>query len=139
MLVVHCSGHDATDSEPSHGCPPALCLLPATQAAQLFAHHGARVVVSDLDAAAAQATVDFITNSCGTAISVPGDVTDPTLPVRLVEAAVSAFSGIDILVNNAGARECLVPGWLPAHGLGNREALSHPPSLLACLAWCGHS
>ncbi|PSC70834.1 3-oxoacyl-ACP reductase [Micractinium conductrix] len=71
-------------------------------AAQLFAHHGARVVVSDLDAAAAQATVDFITNSCGTAISVPGDVTDPTLPVRLVEAAVSAFSGIDILVNNAG-------------------------------------
>ena len=49
-----------------------------------------------------QATADFIRNSCGAALSVPGDVTEPAFPRRLVEAAVSAYGGLDILVNNAG-------------------------------------
>lgn len=49
-----------------------------------------------------QATVDFINNSCGEAISVPGDVTDPAFPQRIVAAAVAAFGGLHILVNNAG-------------------------------------
>lgn len=71
-------------------------------AAILFAHQGAHVVVSDLDANKAQATVDFIRNSSGSALSVPGDVTDPSFPARLVQAAVDKFGALHILVNNAG-------------------------------------
>ncbi|KAL4428257.1 hypothetical protein ABPG75_002346 [Micractinium tetrahymenae] len=71
-------------------------------AAILFAHQGAHVVVSDLDAEKSQATVDFILNSSGSAISVPGDITDPAFPARLVRAAVDQFGMINILVNNAG-------------------------------------
>jgi 3-oxoacyl-[acyl-carrier protein] reductase len=59
---------------------------------------GAKVVVSDLDAAKAQATADFIRNSCGTAIALAGDVTDPAFPERLVAAAVQAYGGLHILV-----------------------------------------
>lgn len=49
-----------------------------------------------------QATVDFIRNSSGSALSVPGDVTDPSFPARLVQAAVDKFGALHILVNNAG-------------------------------------
>lgn len=68
----------------------------------LFAQQGAKVVVSDLDASKADATADFIRNSCGTALSVPGDVTDPSFPPKVVAAAVAAYGGLHILVNNAG-------------------------------------
>ncbi|PRW58222.1 3-oxoacyl-ACP reductase [Chlorella sorokiniana] len=68
----------------------------------LFAQQGAKVVCSDMDAANSQATADFIRNSCGSAISVPGDVTDPELPPKLVAAAVDSFGGLHILVNCAG-------------------------------------
>ena len=51
-----------------------------------------------------QATADFIRNSCGSAISVAGDVTDPHLPAKLVAAAVDSFGGLHILVNCAGGR-----------------------------------
>lgn len=51
-----------------------------------------------------QATADFIRNSCGTAISVAGDVTDPALPAQLVATAVEHFGGLHILVNCAGER-----------------------------------
>lgn len=40
--------------------------------ALLFAQHGAKVVASDLDSDKCQATVDFINNSSGTAVSYPG-------------------------------------------------------------------
>lgn len=52
--------------------------------------------------AALQATVDFIHNSCGTALALPGDVTDPAFPARAVAAAVEAYGGLHILVNCAG-------------------------------------
>ena len=112
---------------------------PPLQAAILFAHQGAKVVVSDLTAAKSevsrllstaavhpnhpqppplvatashpplppsptllQSTADFIRNSCCTALSVPGDVTDPAFPARLVAAAVRAYGALHILVCNAG-------------------------------------
>lgn len=70
--------------------------------ALLFAQHGAKVVVADLDGAKAQATADFVRNSGGTAVAVQGDVTAPDFPRRVVDAAVSSFGGLHILVNNAG-------------------------------------
>jgi NAD(P)-dependent dehydrogenase (short-subunit alcohol dehydrogenase family) len=64
-----------------------------------FAEEGARVMVSDIDDAAAQAVAREIgaaaaVNRCDT--SVEGDVS------AAVQATVDVFGGIDVLVNNAG-------------------------------------
>jgi len=71
-------------------------------AAALLAAHGARVVVSDLDAAPAEAVVAGILGAGGEALAFPGDVTDAAFPEALVSAAVAHFGGLNILVNNAG-------------------------------------
>lgn len=71
-------------------------------AARLFAQHGARVVVNDLDAEPAEAVVADIEAAGGTALAVTGDVTDPAFPDQLMHAAVDAYGKINVLVNNAG-------------------------------------
>lgn len=71
-------------------------------AAKLFAKEGAKVVVTDLDAAKSTAVADEITRAGGVAISVPGDVTAPEFPDRLIKSTISAFGKLNILVNNAG-------------------------------------
>ena len=48
--------------------------------AELFAHYGARVVVSDIDPAPAGEAVEAILAAGGQAISVPGDVTNKAFP-----------------------------------------------------------
>jgi 3-oxoacyl-[acyl-carrier protein] reductase len=72
------------------------------QIAIQLAAEGARVVVNDLDAEPAAATVEYITERGGTAIAVPGNVTSDDFADRFVSAAVSTFGGIDIIINNAG-------------------------------------
>lgn len=71
-------------------------------AAELFASHGARVVLSDIDPAPAEAAVEAIRAAGGEAISVVGDVTDRAFPDLIVNDAIVKFGGIDIIVNNAG-------------------------------------
>lgn len=71
-------------------------------AAKLFASEGAKVVVSDLDAAPAEETAAAIRNAGGTAIVVAGDVTSPDFPAQLIKSTLDAFGGLDIIVNNAG-------------------------------------
>jgi 3-oxoacyl-[acyl-carrier protein] reductase len=71
-------------------------------AAELFARHGARVVISDIDPEPAKEASASISEAGGRAIGVAGDVTDPAFPERIVSAAVSEFGGLDIIVNNAG-------------------------------------
>ena len=71
-------------------------------AALLFAQHGARLVLADLDASKAEAVAANVCGAGGEAVAVGGDVTDPEFPGRLVLAAVEAFGRIDCLVNNAG-------------------------------------
>ena len=70
--------------------------------ARLFAREGARVVVSDIDLAAAQATVEEIKGVGGQAIAEQVDVTDPAQTVALAERVVQRFERIDVLFNNAG-------------------------------------
>ncbi|MCC5872474.1 MAG: SDR family oxidoreductase [Gammaproteobacteria bacterium] len=70
--------------------------------AALLAKHGARVVLNDLDADVCDAAAAEIAAMGAQTLSVPGSVTDPDLPERLIADAVDAFGGIDILVNNAG-------------------------------------
>ena len=65
--------------------------------AALLAEHGARVLVNDVDAAAAEQAAAEI----GGEVYV-GDLTAEGIPEGLVQRAVDAFGGLDIVVNNAG-------------------------------------
>ena len=71
-------------------------------AAKLFAAHGAKVVVSDIDAAPAHETAEAIRMAGGTVLAVPVDVTDSGGVEELIGQTVNTYGGIDILVNNAG-------------------------------------
>ncbi|MEU0567450.1 SDR family NAD(P)-dependent oxidoreductase [Nonomuraea sp. NPDC005983] len=75
--------------------------------ALLFARHGARVVVADIDGAGAEATVQQIAatveeTSGPRAVAVRADVADSEDCRRVVETAVSTFGGLHVLFNNAG-------------------------------------
>ncbi len=53
----------------------------------------------------AAATVAAIEASGGRAVAIAGDVSDPAVPVALLDAAAAAFGGpVLVLVNNAGVR-----------------------------------
>lgn len=67
-----------------------------------FAKEGARVVVSDMDAAGANETVKLIADTGGIAIAVVGNVVNRADAQRMVDAAVNTFGRLDILINNAG-------------------------------------
>lgn len=71
-------------------------------AAKLFAQYSASVVVNDLDAAPCEAVVAEIKEAGGEATAVPGSVTDPDFPDRLMRTAVDTYGKINVLVNNAG-------------------------------------
>lgn len=72
-------------------------------AALLFASEGAKVVLSDLDAAPAQEVVEEIRRRGGDAATVVGDVTADGFAEKFVQAAVDAFGpDIHVIVNNAG-------------------------------------
>ena len=70
--------------------------------ALMLAREGASVVVNDLDAAEAEATVSAISDIGGRALACPGDITADGYADTLIETALDGFDGIDIIVNNAG-------------------------------------
>ena len=71
-------------------------------AAGLFAEHGARVAVAELDRASGEAAVAEIEAAGGVACFLETDVTEPDSVEAAVATAVEAFGGLDILYNNAG-------------------------------------
>jgi 3-oxoacyl-[acyl-carrier protein] reductase len=70
--------------------------------ARLLAQHGAKVIVTDIDATPAEETVAAIQAAGGTALAIPADVTNNGGIEDLIGQTVNSFGGIDILVNNAG-------------------------------------
>lgn len=72
--------------------------------ARLFADVGARVVVADINAEAAQATVSQIESDGGTASWTLADVSDEEAVKKLFADAHGDYGSIDILVNNAAYR-----------------------------------
>lgn len=76
--------------------------------ATLLAANGAAVVVSDLDATAADAVTAEITAAGGRATALVGDVSDPEVVDRLV-AAAEELAPLRIAVNNAGIGGPAVP------------------------------
>jgi NAD(P)-dependent dehydrogenase (short-subunit alcohol dehydrogenase family) len=71
-------------------------------AASLFAAEGARVVVADVVADHAAATVAEIVDAGGSAQAVTVDVSDEAQVAAMVAAAVSTYGGLHVLFNNAG-------------------------------------
>jgi 3-oxoacyl-[acyl-carrier protein] reductase len=71
--------------------------------ASRFAAEGARVVIADLNDAAAEAAVAQLVESRGPdcATAVHTDVTDEHSVAAAVESTVARFGGLDVLVNNA--------------------------------------
>ena len=72
--------------------------------ARLFAEHGARIAILDLDEAAARAAADSLGPGH---IGLACDVTDRDACQRAAEVAIAAFGQIDILINNAGITQPL--------------------------------
>ena len=73
-------------------------------AARLFAEHGAKVAILDLDAAASQrAAMSLGAGQKGFAC----DVTDRAATRAAADAVLAAFGQVDVLVNNAGVTQPL--------------------------------
>ena len=70
--------------------------------AKLFALHGATVVVNDIAAHAAAATVDAIREQGGQAVAHPADVTNPDEVEALVARTTRDLGRLDVFFNNAG-------------------------------------
>ncbi|HEY0173786.1 MAG TPA: SDR family oxidoreductase [Pyrinomonadaceae bacterium] len=70
--------------------------------AELFAAHGARVVLSDIDAEPAREAAEALKAAGGDALAVPGDVTASDFGASIVGAALDAYGRLDVIVNNAG-------------------------------------
>jgi NAD(P)-dependent dehydrogenase (short-subunit alcohol dehydrogenase family) len=70
--------------------------------ALLFAEEGAKVVVQDVKATAAEETVQLIMKAGGEAVAIGGDVTSRADAEAMVKKAVETYGRLDILFNNAG-------------------------------------
>jgi 3-oxoacyl-[acyl-carrier protein] reductase len=68
--------------------------------AEAFASHGARVVLSDIDADLTHEAAAAIQH--GEALAFPGDVTSPDFSPALVKSTLEHYGRIDAIVNNAG-------------------------------------
>ena len=71
-------------------------------ACRAIAAEGGKIVVADLDAAAAESVAAEITADGGVATSVGVDVTDRSQVRAMVRTAVEAFGALNVIFNNAG-------------------------------------
>lgn len=68
---------------------------------ELLAKAGAQVVVTDIDLASAQETVQTILDSGGEAIAIQHDVASEVDWQRVIDLTLEHFKKLDVLVNNA--------------------------------------
>lgn len=78
-------------------------------AAQLFAQHGARVVVTARRRALLDALVEVIEAAGGQAAALEGDARDEDHAAAVVALATARFGGLDIAFNNAGTLGAMGP------------------------------
>lgn len=70
--------------------------------AKMFAAEGAKVVVNDINAEAAQSTVDAIKAAGGEAVVNTSDITNYADSENAVKQAVETYGDLHVVVNNAG-------------------------------------
>lgn len=71
-------------------------------AASQFAAMDALVFINDLDEDICEKAVQSIRNTGKKAWSLPGDITDPKIPERLIQQVIDQCGYLNVLVNNAG-------------------------------------
>jgi NAD(P)-dependent dehydrogenase (short-subunit alcohol dehydrogenase family) len=72
------------------------------EASLLFAEHGARIIVADINHEAAHETVELVQRTGGDAVPVIGDVAVEADVERMIDEGIHAFKALHILYNNAG-------------------------------------
>jgi NAD(P)-dependent dehydrogenase (short-subunit alcohol dehydrogenase family) len=72
------------------------------EAAVLFARHGAKVGVADVNKAAAEETVALIEKAGGQGLATIGDVAIEADVERMIAETVARYGGLHVLYNNAG-------------------------------------
>ena len=70
--------------------------------ANALAGEGARIAINSRDENKLASARDQLTAAGAEVIILPGDITDPAVPARLVEETVAALGGLDLLFTNAG-------------------------------------
>ncbi len=71
--------------------------------ARLLAKEGCRVAINSRDEGKVKAAASAISKETrGVEAALAGDVSDPSMPEKLIEQAVKALGGLDLLVTNAG-------------------------------------
>ncbi|MBW0012765.1 SDR family NAD(P)-dependent oxidoreductase [Mycobacterium sp.] len=70
--------------------------------ARLFAHHGARVVIADVDADSAHQVAEEIRMADRSAMAVVTDVREPGQVSALARTVLDRHGRVDVLVNNVG-------------------------------------
>lgn len=102
-MSAHAAAVSAFSSSPLHGqvavVTGASSGIGAAVARELGAA-GVRLILSARGRGALEQVAADL--PAGLALPVPGDVVDPSLPQRLVDAAVDRFGRCDIVFNNAG-------------------------------------
>lgn len=69
--------------------------------ARVLAKYGAKLVLTDLDGAKAEAAADALRSMGGDALATQQDVADTASMKRIIDRTISHFGTFDILVNNA--------------------------------------
>lgn len=72
------------------------------RAAERFAAEGARLVISDIDAARLDAVAADLRKGGADVVAQAGNVAEEATAQRLVQAAVGAYGRLDVALNNAG-------------------------------------
>jgi NAD(P)-dependent dehydrogenase (short-subunit alcohol dehydrogenase family) len=86
-------------------------------ASVLFAEHGARIAVADVNDDGARETVDLVEQAGSKAVAMHADVSRRADNDAMVAATVDAFGGLDVLYNNAAIQmsgrlvECTEEQW----------------------------
>jgi 3-oxoacyl-[acyl-carrier protein] reductase len=86
-------------------------------ASRLFAAHGARIAVVDINKEGADETVELVQEAGGTAIAVHADVSQRPDVDRMVAETTRAFGAVHVLYNNAAVQmsgrlvECTEEQW----------------------------
>jgi 2-deoxy-D-gluconate 3-dehydrogenase len=91
--------------------------------ARTLAEAGARVVLADRDAAAAQAVSEALAAQGHTLLALETDVTRPDSVTQMAGRTLEAFGSIDILVNSAA----LDPKFDPQNQAGDTQAFERYP------------
>lgn len=73
-------------------------------AAVLFAEHGARILVADIDDEGSKETVRLVEGAAGEATAVHADVSVREDAESMVDAATEGFGRLDVLYNNAAVQ-----------------------------------